>query len=202
MPYGQLDNDAARMARIGERASFITYGENDGFSTTLTPAGITARQDAGAPVEWYELEGIGHDYTWITDANGPLASTNDEDVTDVRARMREWIDEVLANRPGTSGVSETVTDGMGNPIEGVKIQSGTTHWTFTDANGEYELFSLMPGERLLQAMHDDYIFEEQTINLGEVGLLGQDFSAVPEPTSFMLPSLGSLCVMLRRRTKA
>ncbi|MFZ9938431.1 MAG: hypothetical protein ACO3JG_15445, partial [Luteolibacter sp.] len=60
LPLGQLDgfnwttegDEAARFARMSGRASFVTYGENDGFSNVPAspPAGITAMQNAGFPV--------------------------------------------------------------------------------------------------------------------------------------------------------
>lgn len=188
LPLGQLDgfnwttegDEAARFARMSGRASFVTYGENDGHSNVpaSTPAGITAMENAGFPVEWHALAATGHTDEWITDANGAVASTNAPSVTDVRARLRAWLSETIANRPGTSSISGAVTDSGSNPISGARIQSGATHWTFSDSSGNYVLPSLVDGSREVAVSHPGYTFPTPTLNVVLAGadLAGQDFS--------------------------
>jgi len=190
LPLGQLDgfnwttagDEAARFAGMSKRPSFVTYGELDGHSKNpaSTPAGITAMERAEFPVEWHVLAGTGHTDEWITDANGPVASSNAPSITDVRVRLRAWLSETVANRPGTSGVSGSVTDSGGSPLAGARIQSGTTHWTFSDSDGNYTLPGLIDGSRDVTVSLGGYMFPTSTLNVVLAGtdLTGRNFSGL------------------------
>jgi hypothetical protein len=69
-------------------------------------------------------------------------------------KTRAWMTEVLNTRQGTHDVRGRVTDAHGQGMSGVRIQSGATHFTFTDDHGGYVLRSLIDGPRVVTAaMH-------------------------------------------------
>lgn len=80
---------------------------------------------------------------------------------------RQWLKEVLKEKPGTHSISGNVTDENGNPIEGVRIQSGYTHFTYTDRNGTYLLQGLIDSHRTVSASKDLYSFKpaEQQVKI-------------------------------------
>ena len=125
--FTQDGNQTDRMARVNGRATFITYGQNDGLARSSSDA-ANALNAAGFPVEAHGLTGIGHTDEWITDATGFVTSTTDPTISDVRARLRNWLDETITNHPGTHSVLGSVVDVDGNPIASVRVQSGETHW--------------------------------------------------------------------------
>jgi predicted esterase len=189
LPHSHHDawfDNGTRTDRIKGRASFITYGENDGGGGN-SRKGTDWLNTRGFPVESYELAGTVHTDEWITDTSAPLASSLSDTghplVTDVRARLRTWLGEVSANRPGTSSISGSVTDASGSPIEGARIQCGDTHWTFTNANGDYLLESLIDSNRILSVSHPSYNqgWQNNSISVQIAGadLTGQDFQTIP-----------------------
>ena len=189
LPHSHHDawfDNGTRTDRIKGRASFITYGENDGGGGN-SRKGTDWLNTRGFPVESYELAGTVHTDEWITDTSAPLASslsyTGHTLVTDVRARLRTWLGEISATRPGTSSISGSVTDASGSPIEGARIQSGDTHWTFTDVNGDYLLESLIDSNRILTVSHPLYNLGWQnnniSVQIAGADLTGQDFQTIP-----------------------
>jgi hypothetical protein len=74
-----------------------------------------------------------------------------------------------------------VTDASGNGMEGVRIEGGFTHWTFTDAEGRYTLRSLIDGPRTLTASKSGVTFASDKIEITMAGkdVEGIDFRAVP-----------------------
>ncbi len=192
IPHSHHDawfDTGTRTDRISGRASFITYGEDDGGGGN-SRKGVDWLHYRSFPVESYELAGTVHTDEWITDASAPLASslsyTGHPLVSDVRARMRAWMGEVIASKPGTHSISGTVTDAQGTPVAGARLQSGATHWTFTDATGAYELAGLIDGARALTVSHPGHQWSPDTINVTVSGanLTGLDFGASPvTPTS-------------------
>ncbi|MCH7225428.1 carboxypeptidase-like regulatory domain-containing protein [Haloferula sp. A504] len=185
LPHSHHDawfDTGTRTDRVKGRASFITYGENDGGGGN-SRKGVDFLNARGFPVESYELAGTVHTDEWITDASAPLASslsyTGDPLVSDVRARMRTWMSEIVANKPGTSRISGVVTDASGAPIAGARVQSGLTHWTFTDATGAYELAGLIDGARTVTASHASHQWSPNTLNVTLAGadLTAQNFQA-------------------------
>ncbi len=145
----------------------------------------------GFPVESYELVGLEHTDEWITDANTPFPDTSGS-TPDVRARLREWLDETMTDMPGTHSVSGLVRDSLGQPVVGARIQSGDTHWTYTDENGLYELAGLIDSNRTVTVSHDGFEFLDPWVNVvvdgADVGSV--NFVATPEPSAFLLLSLG------------
>jgi predicted esterase len=196
LPHSHTDAgwfDAAgdtRTDRVRGRASFVTYGEFDdaGNATVSSKEGVDSLKARGFPVESHEIAGTDHTDEWITDAATPVASsasyTGHAPVPDVRARMRTWMSEVIANKPGTHSIRGGVTDASGAPIAGVRVQSGLTHWTFTDATGAYKLAGLLDGGRTVTVSHPGYQWSPDTVNVTLAGadLAGQDFGASPVTT--------------------
>jgi hypothetical protein len=97
------------------------------------------------------------DYLKSTDVNAPFTfqtipyrnHTSDWVLRDIPARrvLRTWLSEILAKRPGAYQVRGRVLDAAGRPVERVRIQSGCTHWTFTDSKGEFVLRGLIESQR-------------------------------------------------------
>ena len=90
-----------------------------------------------------------------------------------------WLRYVLQHRPGTHQIKGRVADRDGKGISGVRIQSGYTHFTFTDNEGYYTLKSLIDGARTLTPSKDKYSFDpaERQVdvagsNIDEVDFVG------------------------------
>lgn len=110
--------------------------------------------------------GVHVDVEYLEDNRNTLAS-------------QEWLRYVLQHRPGTHQIKGRVADRDGKGISGVRIQSGYTHFTFTDDEGDYTLKSLIDGVRTVTASKDRYSFEpaEQQVivvgsNTDEVNFVG------------------------------
>lgn len=71
---------------------------------------------------------------------------------------RRWLREILERRPGTSSISGKVAERDGRGIDGVRVQSGKTHFTFTDENGEYILQGLIDGKRTVDVFKKGIAF--------------------------------------------
>jgi hypothetical protein len=130
-----------RLGRIGTRASFITQ--------EVSTADIQ---------EYIKSSGATGSFTFQPI---PFRNHNDawtlRDMPERRA-LREWLQRVLRERPGVHGVSGCVRDARGAPVAGVRIQSGYTHWTYTDTAGRYELAGLMNSTRTVTPAKPGYAF--------------------------------------------
>lgn len=160
---------------IAGRASFITAGDSaqdGGYGSSIV--GRNLLTTLGMPVEFRELNGENHTFNWIEDDASATSLA-------VRAEMRTWLANTIANRPGTSQVTGKVTEAGGNPISGVRIQSGDTHWTYSDQNGFYALPSLINGNRTLTASHPNFAFinPSRPITIAGANLTNQTFMAAP-----------------------
>jgi hypothetical protein len=83
----------------------------------------------------------------------------------LRQTVRSWLQSVVANRPGTHSIQGQVTNLAGIPIAGARIQSGYTHFTFTDANGNYVLAGLIDSTRNVSVTATVYTFTDQTVTV-------------------------------------
>jgi predicted outer membrane repeat protein len=115
------------------------------------------------PVEFHGDIYRNHNATWV------LRNTK------MRKKSRDWLQNVLGKKPGTFTISGRVTNGKGKGIEGVRIQGGSTHFTFTDKDGKYDLNGLIKGERILIASKNGNQFEPVK---RLVKLLGEDLLKV------------------------
>lgn len=93
--------------------------------------------------------------------------------------VQQWLRYVLKHRPCTYQIKGRVVDRNGKGIVGVRIQSGYTHFTFTDDQGDYILRSIVDSDRTVTASKDRYSFEpaEQQVivagnNIDEVDFVG------------------------------
>ncbi len=127
-----------RLARTRGRATFVTYGSEDS-GRTESPKGARILRESGFPITEREVAGIAHTDRFL-----------DED-SPIRGELRAWLADVVARRPGTYIVRGRVLDSVGRGLEGVRVQCGSWHWATTNANGDYEIQSLVPGRRKLLA---------------------------------------------------
>jgi len=101
LPHSFHDTATNRLARIGGRASFITYGQRDQGASSSRSAAQRLEQ-LGFPVERHMIAGLGHSDRWILPgAGGPQAAA-------VRTALREWLDWVMTERPGRPQVAGLV----------------------------------------------------------------------------------------------
>ena len=174
------DNSLTRTSRVRGRASFITYGQYDGGASNSLIA-FNNLVSLNFPVVAYELKFYSHTDEWIMDINTPAASSasSTANVTDVRAALRAWMQNVITTKPGTHSVSGSVVDEYGVPIAGARVQSGT-HWTFSDQNGQYLLSGLIDGNRTLKISSQDHAFGNAAVALSLSGsnFPNLNFSAV------------------------
>jgi predicted esterase len=160
------DPGNVRLSRVSGRASFITYGEADdsGKSNSITGANILT--GLGFPVVLRGLDGVSHTDEWIVDTASASSLS-------VRAEMRTWLTDTIAYKPGTHSISGQVTSG-GSPVDGARVQSGDTHWTFTDTNGNFTLDGLIDGDRIVMAAWCGYESGNQSVTLSGMDLTGID----------------------------
>ncbi len=190
LPHSHHDTDSTRLNRVAGRATFITYGQKDSGSGTSVKA-FNYLVGRGFPTERRIIPGLGHTDDWILE-DASASSLQ------VRQDMRNWIDYVTAYRPGTHSIRGTVTGTAGEPLAGVRIQSGDTHWTYTDALGRYELASLINGPRTISATLGNTTVSEP-ITIAGFDITGRDFTlvtsagtlAASEPIDVFSEPLGS-----------
>ncbi|MEX0643225.1 MAG: carboxypeptidase regulatory-like domain-containing protein [Pirellulales bacterium] len=183
---------------IAGRASFISAGDavlDGGYGSSIV--GRDALTQLGFANEFREVDGAGHDAFWIQDDASAAG-------LEVRQDIRDWLADTSANRPGTHSVLGHVSDAAGNPIPGVRIQSGDTHWTYTDQNGDYALPSLIKGARTLTASFPNLTFDNSSrpITISNADLTNQVFVAttvIPEPASCCLLAVAVMLLAAQRR---
>ncbi len=150
-----------RLARIRGRATFVTWGSRDDAKSE-SPKGAAILRELGFPVVERELPDVAHTDRWIEEDNP------------VRREMRAWMADVLKNRPGTRAVRGRVVDAGGQGIAGVRVQCGGWHWAVTGPDGRYEIPSLVPGRRTLEAGKEGLAFspagQEVTVEDRDVDL--------------------------------
>ena len=66
-----------------------------------------------------------------------------------RATLRSWLAEVLKTRPGTHTVEGRVKGSDGRALSGVCIESGPSHFTYTDRKGRFILSGLIDSQHNL-----------------------------------------------------
>ena len=141
-----------RLARVRGRPTFITYGSDDnGKPESLKGAAILT--ELKFPIEQRELAGIGHEDGWL------------ERDTPTRSDMRAWLQTVLKTRPGTHTLRGRVVDSAGNGIAGVRVQCGSWHGAFTNADGRYEIPSLVSGTRALSTTKTGFLITMQSVEI-------------------------------------
>jgi hypothetical protein len=164
-PYPDSDRAAAieRLQRLKGRASFVCH-EGSVHSTRefIESTGIQA------PFTFQTIHLRNHNDAWVL-----------RDLPERKA-VREWLQEVLRTRAGTHAVRGQVMDKAARPIAGVRIQTGDTHWTFTDSEGRYELRGLIASQRSLVPSKPGFAFEpgERAIAIAGEDIANVDFTGV------------------------
>jgi hypothetical protein len=97
----------------------------------------------------------------------------------LRRDVRAWLQQVVATRPGTHAISGQVTAGGGGPVAGALVQSGTTHFTSTDANGNYLLPGLINSSRTVTATAAGYTFATQPVTISGTDVGNVNFQSSP-----------------------
>ncbi|MGO8748353.1 MAG: choice-of-anchor D domain-containing protein, partial [Thermoguttaceae bacterium] len=143
IPDSGADWSTTDLALTDGRPTFFVCCQNDPNAQESYSAYqyLTSLDD---PCTWNVVPNATHTATWIED-DAPAADLA------IRQLLQEWLANVIATHPGTYSIFGTVTDANGKPLAGVKIQSGPTHWTYTDANGNYQLAGLIDSSRTLTA---------------------------------------------------
>jgi hypothetical protein len=156
------DGAGERLARIKGRASFLTWGGKDvGKGNSLI--GKKLLEELKFPVTTQEIPDIEHTDLWITHDSA------------VRQTLRNWMADVIRTKPGTHTICGKVTDGAGRGLRGVSIRSGLSHWTVTDARGQYALAGLVAGRRTVTAVKEGLSLKPAQV---EVTLAGKDLENV------------------------
>jgi hypothetical protein len=92
-------------------------------------------------------------------------------------QAREWLASVVMKKPGTKAVFGRVLDGRGRPVEGARIESGFTHFTYTDRTGRYKLAGLTGRQRNIAVWRGSRPVSRRTVTLlSDLG--GIDFRIV------------------------
>jgi hypothetical protein len=153
---GRFTPDGARerLARAKGRPTFITYGSKDDGKNE-SPKCVRLLRDLGFPVVDREIEGLHHTDLYF------------EQDTPVRREMRAWMQDVLKTRPGTRRISGRVVGPDGRGLEGARVQIGAWHWARSDADGRFEVPSLVPGRRRVSVALDGWTFPESEADLGD-----------------------------------
>jgi hypothetical protein len=149
-----------RMPLIRGRATFHTDNDNAGTRSMFEPFGY--------PVQWAN-SGLGYhsDVMFLDDRPSTLA-------------LRQWMQDVLVNRPGTYTLSGTVTDRSGGAMSGVLMES-RTRFTYTDAAGHYELKGIIGGSRPVTATKEGFFFEPVFVTVAGTNLNAINFTETTLP---------------------
>jgi len=144
--WGYPNCDAAsaytRLLRLHGRSQHISQ------ETTLTSAQAYL-QSTGvgmAPFTFSQLPYTNHTDIWSL---RPVQ---------LRTDIRTWLQSVVTKKPGTHSISGRVANSGGAALSGAIVQSGYTHFTTTDANGNYVLAGLIDSSRAVSASAIGYTF--------------------------------------------
>ena len=184
IPHAWEDANTADLHRTNGRATFITAGQYDGGEAS-SYAAYQYLTSQGDPTQFNVIPGIPHTDTWLRDDAAPTSLA-------IRQELRTWIATVIATHPGTHSICGTVLDGNGQPVPNVRIQSGDTHWTYTDANGNYQLAGLVNSSRTLTATLGQAV-ASMNVTMAGHDVLGENFTLVQGSSPSMVAgSAGSV----------
>lgn len=127
------------------------------------------------------LLGTGIDMTNLPIRTLPFSNHTDQWTMrpiQLRRDTRAWLEQVLANRPGTYSIGGRVTNANGTPVPGVRIQSGYTHFTYTGPDGTYVLAGLIDSTRTVSVMGAPN-FPDNIVTIAGANVPNVNFQALP-----------------------
>jgi hypothetical protein len=136
-----------RIARLKGRSVFLLDNSTYPWAT-MVPA-------AGAPLQ-SELSGI-----------GAHSAANYLDNRPSTENLRTWMAEVYQHKPGTFKITGNVRNDNDVPMANVLVETGATHFTYTDANGNYEFAGLTIGQRAVSFKNNGLLIGQTTVELTE-----------------------------------
>ena len=90
---------------------------------------------------------------------------------------RDWMQQVVRERPGVHDVSGVVRDQDGRPVKGATIETGYTHLARTDSDGRYTIRSLVNGPRKVTVHVPGMQFAVRQVVMAGKAVDGVDFRA-------------------------
>jgi hypothetical protein len=177
-------NDAlSRASRIKGRATFHTDNPAADLKTIYTTYGY--------PVI-YEASGLGY-HSDVMLMDNRQSTLN----------LRTWMLDVMEKRYGTHSIKGRVIDKLGNPIKGARVETGETHFSYTDRLGNYEIKSIIDGTRIISIKKEGFTFEPsiKTITLAGYDLENINFSSIETTTSYENPTCNNLSIIVSKSNK-
>lgn len=130
-----------RLKRLKGRATFSCQERSvDDIRAYIDLTGVVA------PFTFLALPFRNHNAGWV--------------LRDIPARrdVRAWVEEVLRTRPGTHSIQGRVATANGKPLSGVCVESGGSHFTYTDRKGQFILAGLIDSHRTVTASQNGRVF--------------------------------------------
>jgi hypothetical protein len=147
-----------RLKRLQGRASFVCQERSvDDIRTYIDLSGIAA------PFSFLAVPFRNHNDAWV--------------LRDIPARraLRSWLGEVLKTRPGTHSIRGRVMAANGRSLLRVRIESGYSHFTYTDRKGRFILSGLIDSRRSVTASQNGRLFIPRAAT---VEIRGEDVDGV------------------------
>ena len=116
IPDAHDDWDTTRLSLTDGRPTFFAVGQDDSAMQD-SYAAYQYLTSLGDPCSWNVIPNTVHTSTWIED------DASAADLT-IRQQLRQWIANVIATHPGTYSICGTITNAAGQPLAGVRVQSG------------------------------------------------------------------------------
>jgi hypothetical protein len=146
-PYADDSSALARLQRLQGRLQHISVCQYEvSPQSYLQGTGVSM-----APFTFRTLPFESYSMAWT------------ERPVQLRRDVRAWLNQVVTNRPATFSISGQVTNMSGVPVQNAYILSGVTHFTYSDANGNYVLPGLTNSSRTVTATLAPYAFPNQSV---------------------------------------
>ncbi len=140
-----------RGVRVLNRAAMIVDNGSYPWATLIPSLG-------------YPLLNLSSGIVWHTPSNSM-------DYRESSQQERQWYRETYLNKPGTKALTGKVTDKNGNAVSGALVETGKTHFTKTDMEGNYTLDGLIQGEREISVTVNGVKMKSEQIDAFETSVL-------------------------------